>query len=165
MFQFVFGFRGRIDRAKMWLVFLLSSLGLSAPFAIVLMVLEETLIGVNPRPTTLSPAVSGALCLWSVIVFYAMVAAVVKRLHDRGKSAAWLVLFFGIPIACFVAAYFIGWPPKAVSAGTGIVMSVLFVIVLLNNLWYLLEVLVLPGTRGDNRFGPDPRADTFGTMS
>jgi uncharacterized membrane protein YhaH (DUF805 family) len=25
-------------------------------------------------------------------------------------------------------------------------------------LWLLLELLILPGTRGENRFGPDPRA-------
>jgi uncharacterized membrane protein YhaH (DUF805 family) len=37
-----------------------------------------------------------------------------------------------------------------------------FIIILLIpivNLWYLAEIGFLPGTKGENRFGPDPRAD------
>jgi uncharacterized membrane protein YhaH (DUF805 family) len=156
--NFLFGFKGRINRAKMWLIYLLSCIALGVPMSVWLPVWEEALIGANPRPTVLSPVVNWALWLWVAVVFYVMIAAVVKRFHDRGKSAAWLAYFFIAPITFFAAAYFVGWPPRPIFPGAAVIMYVFFVFVFLNNIWYLLEVLALPGTKGDNRFGPDPRA-------
>jgi hypothetical protein len=41
---------------------------------------------------------------------------------------------------------------------------VLLGLIPLVNIWYVVEVCFLPGQRGANRFGPDPKATTLGPM-
>ena len=76
-------------------------------------------------------------------------AVAIKRLHDRDKSGWWMIPFtvaiglygqFGHWLAGSWAATFIGWP------------------VFICFIWGLVEMYCLKGTRGPNRFGPDPRA-------
>lgn len=57
--------------------------------------------------------------------FWAMGALFGKRLHDRDKSMAWLLLLLLLP--------------------------------LLGPLWIAIELGLLKGSRGTNRYGPDPR--------
>jgi len=164
MLHDLFAFRGRIGRGTMWAVYLMCCglLGLFIPFVFIL----QTKL---PRPMRFF---DGTALWWPashsgkaivvlsaavvVVIFVALLAAVVKRLHDRGKSAWWLALFYGVPAVFFVAILFLGWPPGHAFPGQAVVVSMLFVASWLLALWYIIEILFLPGTRGDNRFGPDP---------
>ena len=73
------------------------------------------------------------------VLIYLAVCVLAKRLHDRGKSG-WY--------AALIICAFIGmWPyPRGV-------VDFLFAIVLV---WSVVELGLLPGEQGANRFGPNP---------
>ncbi|MEP3421847.1 MAG: DUF805 domain-containing protein [Erythrobacter sp.] len=69
--------------------------------------------------------------IFSLVVLIPWIAVTVRRLHDLGQSGWW---YLGVIVASMIP--FVG---------------------LLTSLAFLV-VLLLPGTKGDNRFGPDPKA-------
>ena len=70
----------------------------------------------------------------------------VKRLHDRSKSAWWLVLFYIAPASLNVAASFVENPLHV-----PINLSAISIFV-----WMIVELGFLRGTVGPNDYGPDP---------
>ncbi|WP_369060247.1 DUF805 domain-containing protein [Caulobacter sp. 73W] len=89
-------------------------------------------------------AVGGTLHLftgWFVYPALLYVGACVlsKRLHDRGRSGWWAALI----LVAFVAA----WPYPSSFVDS------LFCVVLF---WAVIELGVMPGEQGANRFGPNP---------
>jgi uncharacterized membrane protein YhaH (DUF805 family) len=78
-----------------------------------------------------------------------LAATAVKRLHDRNKSGCWIVPFFIAPILLSKVGDWLGdsYPAD----------FLMFVMIALS-LWGFVEMLCLSGTRGPNRFGPDPQA-------
>ena len=68
-----------------------------------------------------------------------------KRLHDRDKSAWWLLLFYAVPSVLSSAA-------DRIEGGGIILHLVSFAI----TIWAIIELGFLRGTIGPNRFGPDP---------
>lgn len=74
--------------------------------------------------------------LFSIAIIVPSIAVQVRRLHDRDVSGLWLLLFY----------------PLAIVPIIGFVSSVA-----------LLIFMCLPGTVGDNRFGPDPKNPYGGT--
>ncbi len=101
-------------------------------------------------------------------LIYAAFAVAVKRLHDRNKSAWWLLVFYLLPallngprqMAVFHAMHdgtflarhggglAMGGPLAIIAGGAAAIIS----------LWAFVELYILRGTVGDNRFGPDPLA-------
>lgn len=83
-----------------------------------------------------------------LIFFIVSIPLAAKRLHDRNKSAWWVLFFYFGP---FVLSYGIE------------ALSVLDVVRGLGSLaillWGIVELGILRGTVGPNRFGPDPLAD------
>jgi uncharacterized membrane protein YhaH (DUF805 family) len=75
------------------------------------------------------------------------IAVGVKRLHDRGKSGWWLVLFYAVPGILTAAA-----PPTEIAGNLLLVLSAAI------EIWALVELGCLPGTAGPNQYGPDPLA-------
>lgn len=74
-------------------------------------------------------------------LFYAGACLLSKRLHDRGKSGWWAALVLGAIVLC--------WPtPQGVLDFLGVVVLV----------WATVELAVMPGEQGANRFGPNPHA-------
>ena len=83
------------------------------------------------------------LTFW--IVYPALLASAAcvlsKRLHDRGRSGWWAALV--------LLAFVMIWPtPRGATA----------VIALPVMVWAVVELAVLPGEQGANRFGPSPLA-------
>lgn len=156
MIRKLFGFDGRINRATMWIYYLASC------FAAPLSFLPDLLSGdmgkgteFVPMPTTPAMLAFRILqCAWVLGVFWIMLAAVIKRLHDRGRSAAWLFLFFGVP-AAFIASGFYGAGHSQLAYWR--IHFVLAPIVMAFNIWYFAELLFLPGSSGANKYGADPR--------
>jgi uncharacterized membrane protein YhaH (DUF805 family) len=82
-----------------------------------------------------------------------LTATTIKRLHDRNKSGWWIVAFLvAPPLLRGIADRF---DELSVSA----VVPTLSAMVL--TLWGLVELLLIKGTNGPNRFGPDPLAPAF----
>ena len=141
LFEFLFGASGRINRAKYWrstllftvaglmaAVILFTAAGIAAPLFIITVVL--------------------VLIPWLLWGF----SITTERLHDRDKSAWWLVVFYLVPAVLgqlAKTAWFAG------AAGT-----VLHYIVALASfaltIWGFVEIGCLRGTAGSNTYGPDP---------
>jgi uncharacterized membrane protein YhaH (DUF805 family) len=83
--SFFFSFRGRINRAKYWLALLI--------FTIVGMV--QGLVGFALGNAVLFQIFN---FLIDLAVLVASVAVGIKRLHDRDRSAWWLLLFYLGPV-------------------------------------------------------------------
>ena len=71
--------------------------------------------------------------LWFLAAFIPSLAVTIRRLHDRNLSGWW---YGGLLIASFI-------PILNIFAGIGMLV--------------MLVVLMLDGTDGPNRFGPDPK--------
>ncbi|MDR3527367.1 MAG: DUF805 domain-containing protein [Rhizomicrobium sp.] len=180
--HYLFGFSGRINRAKMWLFFLISIIweivvGLVAILGLhwshYLQALktftENRHSPFDPAPFPIPDAVAGTawfavggIALLFVLFIVAYFAVFVKRLHDRNKSASWLLVFVALPWVLDIvvlATGSVGGLPQGLFVGpVGIVRGVAYVLVCLIGLWAFIELYFLRGTRGENRFGPDPLA-------
>jgi uncharacterized membrane protein YhaH (DUF805 family) len=141
LFEFMFGASGRINRAKYWrsvliylgagmmtAVILLTAAGIAAPLLILMIVL------------VLIPWL-----LWGV-------SFTTRRLHDRDKSAWWLVVFYLVPGVLghlAEAAWFAGISGAALKSVLALASFVL-------TIWGFVEVGCLRGTNGLNTYGSDP---------
>jgi uncharacterized membrane protein YhaH (DUF805 family) len=76
-----------------------------------------------------------------------------ERLHDRDKSAWWLLLFYGLPAVLdhlAKAAWF------AAAMGHSLLQPVLALTGFVLTIWGFVEIGLLPGTAGSNRYGANP---------
>ena len=130
-------FRGRTNRKPYWLTFLsligvyfvAGLLGYSIPIA--------------------GPIVAAILVIGALWVSF---ATLVRRLHDRSKGGWWLIpMYLPVVILSVLAAGAEGAGEAEAAAGLNI-LSLPF------SIWVFVELGCLRGTRGQNRFGPDPLA-------
>jgi uncharacterized membrane protein YhaH (DUF805 family) len=143
LFEFLFGASGRINRAKYWrslaifgvaglfaAVILLTAAGLAAPLFIVTVVV-----------------IFLPWLMWGFAIH-------TERLHDRGKSAWWLVTFYLVPgVLGHLAktAWFAG------ATGTAL-QHILALAAFALSIWGFVEIGCLRGTTGPNRYGSNPLA-------
>jgi uncharacterized membrane protein YhaH (DUF805 family) len=139
-------FRGRLRRRDFWLgllILLLIEIALSFGFAGLM------------RPTGATPIENAALWLALAILLWSSAALIIKRLHDRGKSALWYPLFGLAPALCYhlgvVYSSNISNVLSPAQQAFWLLGGILWV-------WAIIELGFMPGTKGPNRYGPDPRA-------
>jgi uncharacterized membrane protein YhaH (DUF805 family) len=133
MSQLLFSFSGRVNRRPYWLTSIAMLLLIVILVAIVFMLMDVSLSLF---------VVLGVLYIPLLWIAFAIGA---KRLHDRDKSAWWLLLFYILPsILSNVADS---------TSGLGIL---LWLISTALSIWAFVELGCLRGTVGPNRFGPDP---------
>jgi uncharacterized membrane protein YhaH (DUF805 family) len=82
--------------------------------------------------------------------FWMHSAVTIKRLHDRDKSAWWYLIYGIAPLGLFIAAIYF-WTTRVLEAA-----SILFVLSFVGLIWAIIELGVLRGTAGPNRYGPAP---------
>jgi uncharacterized membrane protein YhaH (DUF805 family) len=141
LFEFLFGASGRIHRAKYWRSVLIF-IGAGLMTAVIL-------------PT----AADIAAPLFIIMVVIVLIpwllwgcSFTTKRLHDRDKSAWWLVTFYLVPgvLGQFAnTAWFSG------AAGT-VPQYVLALASFALTIWGVVEIGCQRGTAGSNTYGPDP---------
>lgn len=142
----LFSFSGRINRAKYWLAVLI--------YVVVLVIVSFALVVSFDRngPGGIG---TGVLGLIGFILYIAIIvsglAVGAKRLHDRDKSAWWLLIFYVLPSV-------IGGIGAEIAMASGSEGgSALFSLVSLGiSIWAFVELGCLRGTVGPNRFGLDP---------
>jgi uncharacterized membrane protein YhaH (DUF805 family) len=144
-FEFMFGASGRINRAKYWgsvfkyslagllgAVILFTAAGIAAPLFIIMIAL--------------------VLIPWLLWGF----AITTERLHDRDKSAWWIVLFYLVPGLLgqlAKTAWFAG--------AAGIALHYILVVAgFALTIWGFVEIGCLRGTAGLNTYGTDPLLPT-----
>lgn len=140
----LFSFRGRASRITYWRV----QLAASAVIAVLWVTTIFLAMGAGDI------AAIPLLLLLPVLV--AALAVNVRRLHDRDKSAWWLVAFWAAPALCFAAAS--GLTEQTGDGGTPALAAGLAGLVF--ELWALVEIGFLSGSKGANRFGPAPARPT-----
>jgi uncharacterized membrane protein YhaH (DUF805 family) len=129
----LFSFRGRINRMPYWLVSLAMLIVMAVPFAFV------ATSGVWP---------SAMLLLLLLIPWmWIGMALGAKRLHDRNKSAWWLVILYVLPGIL-----------EGIGEFAGDAEVVLLIASWALSIWALVELGFLRGTPGPNDYGPDPLA-------
>jgi uncharacterized membrane protein YhaH (DUF805 family) len=136
-----FSFSGRINRAKYWLASLLLILAFLLPVAVAYVI---TLVAVDPDGVALLAIVT-VFIIFFIGVVVSGLAIAAKRLHDRDKSAWWLLLFYLVPGLL-----------GGLGDATGDIGAIFHVIGFGISIWALIELGFLRGTAGANRFGPDP---------
>ena len=168
--HYLFSFSGRINRAKVWLFVLLAIV-----FEIVAFTSVMTAFGFqhfvnvaqHKEPATVlsGNGVALALCALVGLAFLVLIfsgfAVLVKRLHDRNKSAWWLLLFYLLPFVLngyAVASVMSAMQQGVLPTATNPLAIVARGIAALISLWAFVEIYCLRGTEGDNAYGSDPLA-------
>lgn len=135
----LFSLNGRAPRRTYWLVTL--------PCVLVM------LVGVG---LTIEEGLSAWLMAIGGLITLAALAPVltvsVRRLHDRNKAWWWMLIYWLIP-TLFGQSIDSSAPlfplPEAVNAGLMLLSTGI-------SLWSFVDLGLLKGTPGPNRFGPDP---------
>ncbi|MGH6736943.1 MAG: DUF805 domain-containing protein [Methyloceanibacter sp.] len=139
------GFSGRIGRGTFWIGML-----------ILMLILIAGMFGFAGlmRPTGATQVELFVVYALLLVAFWVSVALIVKRLHDRGKSALWYPLFGLGPLIAY-------WLGEEFSSNISNVLSPaqqgFWLLSLGLWLWAIVELGLMPGTMGPNRFGPDVR--------
>ncbi len=94
--------------------------------------------------------------LYQFVLLAPTVSAMVRRLHDTGKSGKWLLLLFGI--ACISPViFFLRFVNYGITFGySSHVITALSILIILT-IVVLIYLLSLAGDKGINKYGPDPR--------
>jgi uncharacterized membrane protein YhaH (DUF805 family) len=153
--RFFLSFKGRFNRGKYWLFFLIYLVALVG-----IVVVGSSFIAAGAQGGGIgAAAVLAALlvivfALFFIFAFVATLAVSVKRLHDRNRSGWWLLVFFFVPMLLLSIGEGANPSPDELS-GAGIAFALAGFGVAI---WGFVELGLLRGTVGDNRFGPDPVA-------
>jgi len=141
-------FDGRIGRMAYWFGILV--LVLVSPFSF------KAIMSSNPFQAAFSKI--GELgpvgLLWTLGLLIPLAALNTKRLHDMGKSGLVAVLFYA-PAALSAFTLFTGYTPP----GFDKIMSwtlALAGVLGATSAWFLFRLGLKGGTRGPNKYGPDP---------
>jgi len=96
MTNLLFGFQGRANRAKFWLV----ALAIFVVEAILFAVLGSN-VAMSDDPqealARMGPVTSIVLLLFGILVTWISIAVGIKRFHDRNKSGVWILIIF-VPV-------------------------------------------------------------------
>ena len=172
---FLFGFDGRINRAKAWLALLVIMcwmifiamllLGIDKMFGSPVRTIH---FGIDDIFGIVDPAVWRATfarmrdgketspahlvlmffqAVGTLVFVWAYLATSIKRLHDRDKAGWWMIPYFVIP---GLYSQFQHRLPNSY-----LVFPLALAVVLLL-IWGFIDIYLLRGTRWTNRFGPNP---------
>jgi len=172
---YLFGFKGRINRAKYWLAGLVI-----LSFMLIFVALVQLSLMINFVAhamgaahgkgavsfgfdlddifAVLDPAAWRALsfvklpmllvrAIGMVLFLWIFLATSIKRLHDRDRSGWWMVPFFAVPDLYNHFSDLL--PASYFTLVAGVIMLVLMI-------WGFVELYFLRGTKWTNRYGPDP---------
>jgi len=134
-------FRGRANRQRYWVT----------NVTLVVFVFIAFILAFSAG--AIAPAVGGVFALPILVLFFASLAVSARRLHDRNKSAWWLILLWLVPTLISLLG-------AAAGEGGSEAASLIRVLGLPFSVWAFIELGCLKGTTGPNRYGDDPLQPT-----
>ena len=161
--SYLFSFKGRINRGKLWLwvgvSFVIEAACAGAayiwPWLLYVSYLPRPIQDATPPGLTHPvPLIVYALLLWPNL------ALAIKRLHDRDKRAVWRLLYWGVPFGLQMLAFRYPYLAPTTIAGQppvvfwGVIAAAMIGIAV--GFLGFLELYCFSGSFGENRFGPDP---------
>ncbi len=147
MTELLFSFTGRLNRKPFWLTTL--------AIIVVMLVLVGFIFAYVGGAAAMGGglgALGGAVLILIVLyipLIWIGLALGAKRLHDRNKSAWWLLVFYVLPSVL-----------QGVGEHAGGLALILGLAGFAISIWGLVELGFLRGTIGSNQYGPDPLAGT-----
>lgn len=159
---FLFSFRGRAGRGRFWLYN-----AIAVPLLVLLVVAFWIYAlsipgayengGATPFPGD-PLGIAGAVLFFALlaVILLAGTAVTVRRLHDRDKAWWWILVFLCAPDILLTLVQVLD---EIGAASTGLLFILQFAALALA-VWGAIELGVLPGTVGANRYGPDPLGAT-----
>jgi uncharacterized membrane protein YhaH (DUF805 family) len=136
-----FSFQGRANRKRFWLTAL-------ALFGLIFA--SSLIVG---TVTAVLPFLTLIVVPFWLAFLVASVANGARRLHDRNKSAWWLLLFSGLPTLLTLPAELAQHGPPD---DFQLAASALAALGLPFSIWGFVVMGCLKGTTGPNKFGDDP---------
>ena len=137
MTQLLFSFQGRLNRKPYWMTVIATTV----VFILVLLLALAAL-----REYGLLPVTIAIILVLYIPLIWIGLALSAKRLHDRDKSAWWLLVFYALPTILSTAA----------DRTEDVQFIILHLISFGITVWAFVELGCLRGTVGSNRYGPDP---------
>lgn len=135
-------FEGRLNRKPFWLMSLaLFGAGLAGFVVVCLLAVASTFFWLLAIPLVAT-------------VVLASMSLSARRLHDRNKSAWWLLLYQGVPTLLDGLRAMAALADK--SGDGGGLSALLGLISFCLSLWVLVDLGFRRGSPGPNRFGEDP---------
>lgn len=141
MGRLLFGFSGRLSRLRYFLLSLVPAIVFFFTGFVLAINFGMGLAGSNERLLI-------AYAALFVLAWIVGLSLTVRRLHDLNLTGWWILAIWIVPTAVEYGVVRSLQNPQLASTLSGAVA-------LLIGLWLWLA----PGTRGANRFGPDPRGD------
>lgn len=110
--------------------------------------------GAGAMGAMLGGGIVGILILLTVLLlFIPSIAVGIRRLHDIDRTGWWLMLGYGPSI---LGTIFENTQSTSLALIFNSVSMIGFIVILVFS--------VMPGTRGPNRFGPDPKGENLGEV-
>lgn len=143
----VFSFNGRSTRLAFWRTTLCLIVAMAVVEAVVV------------SGTLISPVAGAITAVLFAPVMIANLAVAVRRLHDRGKGAWWLLVFGVAPFALIcIARGLAGDPTESTRLIHALIALALMLASLVFSIWGWVELGFLRGQLKSNRFGAPIRA-------
>jgi uncharacterized membrane protein YhaH (DUF805 family) len=144
-------FAGRAPRAEYWWFFLATII------AYFVVMIVESIVGLDATVGPYGPL--SVLLMLALLV--PSLAVTLRRLHDTDRTGWWILIAV---VPYFIVGVMAGAAAAGGSTG-GLAAAGLLGLVALAGAIVLLVFMVLPGTKGDNRYGPDPYASDTGAVA
>ena len=155
----LFSFDGRIGRSTYWL--LIVPLFIAVPLMAVAPIwIVELTGGMESAEMSYSFMIAVAAAHLILIAgLWPILAVGSKRLHDRNKRGWWLLVWWVLPFILLLGGF-----GAAFTSRSGDISGAEYVMAagLPFALWGIVELGILPGTKGPNQFGADPVATASG---
>ena len=147
--KILFSFDGRIGRRTYWLAIL------AVIVAVPALTFAPFLLG-NEGWAVLILALTSQF-IW-LLSLWPLLAVGSKRLHDRNKNGWWLLVYWLLPfvLICGGFSIYLFDDPRTGRTGDFATGSILIFASLLPALFGIVELGILPGTKGPNLYGADP---------
>ena len=155
----LFSFKGRINRKPWWLATIAVGLTASVITAIIEVIARTSgQTAIDPvtnqvEPTGLLGMLVGIVGLVNMWIAFALSA---KRLHDRDRTAWWLIWQLLILILAIILVVVAIAEPVEQGAVWYALDDAACIAAFVISVWLFVQIGFLRGTQGPNRFGPDP---------
>lgn len=143
-------FTGRAPRAEYWWY------ALALIVVVIVLSIIESILGLRGMVFGIYGPLTALLWVATIVPG---LAVGVRRLHDTSRSGWWLLLLVPYLITVLMAVRAMAAGSMAGLASAGL-LSLIGIVCCIG----FLVLMVLPGTPGDNRYGPNPYGDRGGTV-
>ena len=155
-------FSGRSRRTEYWM-FVLFQILLAVAFWVLLAVVGGGALMSGGDPTALAAAGGAAMILFAVYGLISLaliipgIAVGVRRLHDTERSGWWILAPLVGYVIMVIGGLMAASNPNDPGVGGILAMVGMLLVIVLGLV--LLVFTLLEGTRGPNKYGPDPKGE------